>query len=170
MISAKDLTDEQRSAMEQWAQEGAQLADIQKRLQGQFGLNVTYMDTRFIVLDLGIELKAEETNSEEDEETAEVVPPEQGESPGGADVGAILDAVGNAAEGGAPGGVSVTTDELARPGAIVSGTVTFSDGEKAVWLIDQMGRPGLDPDTPGYQPTEEDLIEFEKHLREVLQG
>ena len=59
MISAKDLTEEQRSAIEQWALEGSQLADIQKRLQSQFGLNVTYMDTRFLVLDLGIDIQSE---------------------------------------------------------------------------------------------------------------
>ena len=42
--------------------------------------------------------------------------------------------------------------------------------EKAVWWIDEYGRPGLEPETPGYQPTEEDLGELEKHLRALLQG
>jgi hypothetical protein len=28
----------------------------------------------------------------------------------------------------------------------------------------------LEPDTPDYQPTEPDLIEFEKHLRTLLEG
>ena len=61
MISAKNLSDEQQSAVKEWAREGSQLADIQKRLKGQFGLNVTYMDTRFLVLDLGIEIQVEVT-------------------------------------------------------------------------------------------------------------
>ncbi|MEO1825426.1 MAG: hypothetical protein ABGZ31_06925, partial [Roseibacillus sp.] len=66
--------------------------------------------------------------------------------------------------------VEVTTDEVTRPGAMVSGRVTFSDGAKAIWLIDEYGRPGLEPETPGYQPSESDLSEFEKHLRALLQG
>lgn len=153
MISAKDLTDEHRSAMEQWAQEGAQMADFQKRLKGQFGLNVTYMDTRFLILDLGLELKSEESDRPaEPDDTPVENPVEASPDP---------DPAG--------GGVKVTQDELARPGAIVSGKVTFSDGQKAVWVIDQMGRPGLDPETPGYQPPESDLIEFEQYLRALLE-
>ena len=66
MISAKNLSEEQVTAIRQWAEDGSQLADIQKRLKGQFGLNVTYMDTRFVVLDLGIDIEAE--GSEEDTE------------------------------------------------------------------------------------------------------
>ncbi|MDE0594837.1 MAG: hypothetical protein OSB65_06285, partial [Roseibacillus sp.] len=59
MISAKDLSEEQQSAMKQWAEDGSQLPDIQQRLKGQYGLNVTYMDTRLLVLDLGIDLQSE---------------------------------------------------------------------------------------------------------------
>ena len=35
MISAGNLTEEQISAMKQWAEEGSDLSDIQKRLKGQ---------------------------------------------------------------------------------------------------------------------------------------
>jgi hypothetical protein len=54
------------------------------------------------------------------------------------------------------------------PGAIVSGDVTFSDGVKARWLIDQYGRFGLDPEKPGYKPTNEDLQAFQMQLRTEL--
>jgi len=30
------------------------------------------------------------------------------------------------------------------------------------------GRPGLDPDTAGYRPSQEDIVEFQKQLREVI--
>ena len=163
MISAKDLSEEQQSAMKQWAEDGSQLSDIQQRLKGQFGLNVTYMDTRLLVLDLGIDLQSEpepepgsegpEAESAENDSPAETTP-----DPSAPD------------QAGLSGRLQVTTDEMARTGAIVSGSVTFSDGEKAVWMIDEMGRPGLEPDTPDYQPTEPDLIEFEKHLRTLLEG
>jgi len=53
---------------------------------------------------------------------------------------------------------------------MVSGTVTFTDGMKGLWLIDEMGRPSIDPDQPGYQPTQADLVAFQAKLRELLQG
>ena len=149
MISAKDLTTEQMESIKTWASEGAQLPDIQKKLTETFSLNVTYMDTRFIVLDLGVEIQSEEEPEEEKQEEEEVASPFDP-----ADAG--------------PGGVTVEMDQITRPGMAISGTIVFSDGERAAWFIDQMGRPGLDPTTPGYQPTEMDLMEFEKQLREIM--
>jgi hypothetical protein len=35
-------------------------------------------------------------------------------------------------------------------------------------MLDQYGRPGLDPDTPGYRPKQEDIVEFQKQLAEVV--
>ena len=67
------------------------------------------------------------------------------------------------------GAVSVTMDHLALPGALVSGRVTFSDGETGVWMLDQSGRPGLDPDTAGYRPTQEDIQAFQQQLRALIQ-
>jgi hypothetical protein len=64
--------------------------------------------------------------------------------------------------------VSVSVDQVARPGAIVSGRVKFSDGKGAGWLIDQMGRPGLVPDEAGYRPSQEDIAEFQTALQEEL--
>lgn len=151
MISAKDLSDEQIETLKGWAAAGDQLPALQGKIKDEFGLNVTYMDTRFLVLDLGIELVSEAETAEEDGEPA----PDPGE---------VLE---KAAAGG-DGTVSVTLDSVTRPGAMVSGTIVFSDGEKGAWFIDQMGRPGLDTDTPGYQPSEEDLIEFEKQLRSLM--
>ena len=71
---------------------------------------------------------------------------------------------------GAGGSVTVTLDEVTQPGAAVSGRVVFSDGEKGLWMIDQMGRPGLDTETAGYRPSEEDLVAFEQELRRLLEG
>jgi len=67
------------------------------------------------------------------------------------------------------GKVTATMDTLTLPGAMVSGKVTFSDGETAIWLLDQSGRPGLDPDTPGYRPTQEDIVEFQQQLRALIE-
>jgi hypothetical protein len=59
-------------------------------------------------------------------------------------------------------------DELTKPGAVLSGKVTFSDGQKADWYLDQMGRLGLAPEKPGYRPSEADLEEFQTQLDREL--
>ena len=143
MFSTKQLSEEQIASIRSWAESGAQLSEIQLRMKEDFGITVTYMDTRFVILDLGIEL-VEEKKEEPQPEIKEVPVP--------------------------TGQVTATMDSIAIPGAMVSGKVVFSDGESAIWMLDQSGRPGLDPATPGYQPSEEDIIEFQKQLREIIKG
>ena len=112
-------------------------------MKEDFGFSLTYMDTRFLVLDLGIEMIVEKM----EEPAAEI---KQAPLPTGA--------------------VSVTMDAIAVPGAIVSGKVVFSDGEAGIWMLDQTGRPALDPDTPGYAPSREDVMEFQKQLRALIES
>ncbi len=141
MFSASKITPEQKEALKQWAAEGATMSDLQRHLKEDFGHSLTYMDTRFLILDLGIELIEEAKVVPKEEEKPTLVP---------------------------TGFVNTTMDTLTLPGALVSGKVTFSDGETAVWMLDQSGRPGLDPDTPGYRPAQEDILEFQKQLRELI--
>jgi len=65
--------------------------------------------------------------------------------------------------------VSVGLDQVAIPGAMVSGTITFSDGERGRWMIDTMGRPSIDPETPNYQPTQTDLEDFQVKLKHLFE-
>jgi hypothetical protein len=143
MFSASQLTTEQKAALVQWTSEGATMSDLQRRLKEDFSIGITYMETRMLVLDLGLEL------AETPKPVAIQAPPAAAPVPTGA--------------------VSVTLDHLTLPGAMVSGRVSFSDGETGVWMVDQAGRPGLDPDTAGYRPSQEDLGEFQKQLRTLLQ-
>ena len=145
MFSTKQLSEDQITAIRKWAEEGAQLSEIQGRIREEFKLPATYMDTRFVILDLGIELIVEKVEEPVAEESIVEAP-----IPTGA--------------------VNVTMDTIPQPGSIVSGKAVFSDGESAVWMLDQAGRPSLDPATPGYQPTQEDIIEFQKQLREHVQS
>jgi hypothetical protein len=155
MVSVSDLSSEQVEMVKEWVAEGAQMADLQKRLKDDFGFNVTYMDTRFLSLDLALNFQVDEGESEgpndienpEVQEEVDLEPLVQDRET-----------------------VTVTLDQVARPGAMVSGTVTFSDGMKALWLIDEMGRPSIDPDQPGYQPSEADLVSFQAELKGLLDG
>lgn len=143
MFSASKLTPDQISALKQCAAKGASMSDLQLHIKDEFGFTLTYMDTRFLILDLGIELIEEPKEPEKKEEEKSAPQP--------------------------TGAVSVTMDTLTLPGAMVSGKVTFSDGETAIWMLDQTGRPGLDPDTPGYRPSQEDIMEFQVQLRDLIQ-
>lgn len=151
MFSAKELTPEQVDGLNHLAREGANLSDLQRHLKENEDIAVTYMDIRMLVLDLGIQLIEQEKKAKP-EEIEEAI--ESKNAPAAKET---------------PGAVSVSMDSIAVPGAMVSGKATFSDGETAVWMIDQTGRPGLDPDTPGYRPSEEDIMAFQTQLRALLE-
>lgn len=67
------------------------------------------------------------------------------------------------------GGVSVEVDRLMRPGALVSGTVVFSDGVKATWALDQAGRLSLGASDKNYRPSAQDIQEFQMTIARELQ-
>lgn len=73
------------------------------------------------------------------------------------------------AEGGA--NVSVQVDKVTLiPGALASGSVTFSDGVTAKWIVDQYGRPGFtEVSKPGYRPGSADAQAFMRELSVALQ-
>ena len=69
-----------------------------------------------------------------------------------------------------PGGVDITLDSMTQPKAMVSGKVTFSDGGRASWYVDQTGRLGLDPESETYQPSEDDVMAFQTQLQQILKS
>ena len=141
MFSVSKLTEAQRNQIQQWAAAGDQLAELQKKINSEFDLSITYMDTRFAVLDLGIELVVEQVPEPEAVEAEELVP---------------------------LGYVDATVDEIMKPGFYVSGAVTFSDGMKGGWGIDEAGRLSLDLNNPDYKVTDEDMLAFQEVLRTKL--
>lgn len=138
------LTDDQRAAITKWIGAGANLSEIQRRLKEEFGIALTYLEARLLADDLQLSLKE----------------PERSPDP-------VLPAAEPAA---APGAVSVAIDQITRPGALISGRVTFSDGEKAEWHLDQMGRLGLNPSTPGYRPSQGDVASFQQELERAARS
>ncbi len=166
-----DLSEQQRQAVKEWLAAGASLSDVQKNLKSEFNLTMTYMDVRLLVLDIGASVKdkpepkkpVEPAASDRTTEGAEDEFPEDGDGASPADDGLSDDLPAD--DGAAGAKVSLTLDRLVVPGAMVSGTVVFSDGVKARWLIDQMGRFGLEPDKPGYRPSDADLQAFQMQLR-----
>lgn len=149
-----ELSDAQKASVTQWVQEGRSLADVQRGLREEFDISMTYMDVRFLVDDLDIEVVEAEPEADEPEEAK-----------GGAEAAdaEIVD------EGGAAGSVSVDVDAIMRPGSLVSGTVVFSDGVSLGWQLSATGQLGLIPgDDPEYRPSPEDVESFQMQLEEVL--
>jgi hypothetical protein len=67
--------------------------------------------------------------------------------------------------------VTVAVDQVTlMPGALASGTVTFSDGVTGKWVVDQYGRPGFtEVSKPGYRPSNPDAQAFMQELSAALQ-
>ena len=64
--------------------------------------------------------------------------------------------------------VVVEMDTLTIPGTYASGDVTFSDGTKAKWYLDQQGRLGLGNAPEGYRPSQSDAALFQARLMDLL--
>lgn len=145
MFSITDLTEEQIEQIKVWASEGDQLADLQKKINSEFQIKpaITYLDTRFAVIDLGIEIIVVTEPEEKKPEPKQLTP---------------------------LGYVDATVDGIVRPGFLASGKVIFSDGMHALWGIDEMGRLKVDADEPSYKIDDEDMIAFQEILRDKLSG
>ena len=68
-----------------------------------------------------------------------------------------------------PGTFSLEIDRIMRPGTMVSGAVTFSDGVTGKWALDQQGRLMLETAQKGYQPGPADVQAFQRELQTQLQ-
>src|SRR5262245_19678198 len=150
-----NLDDAQKKSVAAWIAEGLKLSDIQKRIGAEFGLNLTYMEVRLLVDDL--KLVPKDPPPKLEKPLVSSAPNAAANHPPAHDEEAepALDPAAPAASPGT-GKVSLSVDALARPGAIVSGSVTFSDGQVAIWYMDQFGRMGIGPRKAGYKPSAAD--------------
>jgi len=163
-----ELTEQQKIKVADWVKEGCGLSEIQRRIAGEFDLRPTFMDVRFLILDLGLEIQDVTASRDEPKKPAtdEPVADEAvaDEAPEGETEDGLLDEGGEMAPCG-NGGVTVDVDRIMKPGTLISGSVTFSDGVKASWMLDQYGRLALDAKQPGYRPSPEDVQSFQRALQ-----
>jgi hypothetical protein len=154
------LDETQRKKVAGWIADGMKLSEIQNRLASELGVRMTYMEVRLLVDDLKLTPKDIELPKPVAPIAPTSAPPQK---PGNA-----LKLGDAPAPENSVSGVSVSVDQLARPGAVVSGKVTFSDGKKADWHIDQTGRLGLAPQEAGYRPSAADVQQFQIALEAEL--
>ncbi|MDQ5981239.1 MAG: hypothetical protein QG602_4217 [Verrucomicrobiota bacterium] len=193
------LTPEQKQAVAAWVAAGDNLSMVQKKLSEQFKLSLTYRDVRFLVDDLDLALKDAAPKADTSDVTkarlpssgaaatpARSAPAEKkgfvdklkekvglgsGEEDANDDLppeGAYPEDEGIPANAPA-GSLTLEVDRLMRPGTVVSGTVTFSDGVSGKWGLDQYGRLMLDTGQKGYQPSAADVQTFQRELQLQLQ-
>jgi hypothetical protein len=187
------LTPEQKQTVATWVAAGDNLSAIQKKLSEHFKISMTYMDVRFLVDDLDLALKdaapkVDTSDVSKAQPAAKPKPPASKTPPAaGANGPAVADQDvpadledGELAEdadafpeddAAAGGSVRVEVNKVNLiPGALASGTVTFSDGVTADWIVDGQGRPGFTKvSQPGYRPTPTDGQAFMQELSAALQ-
>jgi hypothetical protein len=155
------LDETQRKKVAGWIADGMKLSEIQNRIASELGVRMTYMDVRLLVDDLKLTPKDIDPPKPIVPVAAPAAVPPQ--TPAGG-----LKVEATPAPENSVSGVSVAVDQLARPGAVVSGKVTFTDGKKADWYIDQTGRLGLAPQEAGYRPAAADVQQFQIALEAEL--
>lgn len=165
-----ELTQEQKAAVAAWVEEGARLAEVQRRIHDEFGIQLTYMEVRLLVLDIGATPKDKPEPAEKDAAPQASEYPESPEDSESSSEGpASADLPPDPADGLLGGKVLVDLDKVVRAGAAMSGSVTFSDGVTGSWMLDAYGRLALTKvSKPGYQPKREDLEAFQIELQRKL--
>ena len=130
--------------------EGVKLTEIQTMLVDELDCKMTFLELRLLAAEL------------EDVDWSQFDPQEKKAEAEEAAAGDV-----QAAPAAGTGETKVEISRLARPGAMMHGTVSFASGASAEWIIDQMGQLGLDK-VQG-EPTQEDLKAFQDELRKMLQ-
>ncbi len=163
-----DLSDEQKQVVSEWIRGGAGLSEVQTRLKDELDMSMTYMDVRFLVIDLDVPLQEPEPPVKPEPEPAEEAVQELQDELDAVDPQVETQPLPMEDADGIVANVTVEVDKLMRPGALVSGSVVFSDGVSSIWLVDQAGRFGLEPSQEGYKPSEADLGQLQLKLQEAL--
>jgi len=178
-----ELSEQQKQTIREWVTAGASLSDIQKQLKSDFNIVMTYMDVRLLVLEMNAVVQdkpepkptqpIDRNRSPSTAVNGRAMPSHLAETDDDSDLDRMPSCADDTLEEEPSpleeGSVSLTLDSVVVPGAMVSGDVVFSDGIKARWVIDNYGRFGLDPETPGYRPSPEDTQLFQQQLRSELQ-
>lgn len=142
-----NLSKEEKEQLQSWLANGLNFSTIYKHVSNDWKKNITYMELKFAIDDLHLEFPKVTKISEEETKKEEPI---------------NLNTVESAHK------VTIEIDKIMPPGAILSGSVTFSDGMTGSWQLDQRGRIAINPLTEAYHPSEEDIQEFERQLQQVL--
>jgi hypothetical protein len=131
---------------------GNSLSEVQTLLRRDHGVNMTFLELRLLaseIKDLDWSKGEAAEKPEKKRAAAEAEDDEEAITP---------EALG--------GGTVVELSQVARPGAALSGSVKFSSGVTADWVLDAYGRLALE--NASGQPTRADLEDFQAELQRKL--
>lgn len=164
-----ELNEVQRQAVRDWVAAGATLSDVQKRLKAEFDLVATFMEARLLVLEVGAAIKDKSEPAQPKKPRpvpAEMAGQDHYDAEEADDAALPPDDL----PPGAGSRVRVSLDKIVPAGAMISGSVVFSDGTQARWQVDRMGRLALDGPPAGFRPSAEDVREFQVQLQSLVAG
>jgi hypothetical protein len=164
------LTPEQKQKVSEWVAAGDNLYAVQKKLVEVLKVSMTYMDVRFLVDDLNLELKDPAPKADASD-VSKTPAPKAPATPAVADAAPAEEEFPEDAVPPTGAAVQVTVDKVnLNPNAMATGTVTFPDGVTGKWMVDLQGRPGLiDVSQPGYRPSPANAQAFMQELSLALQ-
>ena len=142
------FSQEQIAQMREWIKQVHSVSEFQSKLNAGFDMHLTYLETRFLMDDLDLQIVSETEPQKEKQEDSESQPTATSEAMSGS--------------------VQVTVDPVTRPGMVFNGSVTFPDGQRGSWGLDQLGRISLKPEQHGYRPSQEDVGAFQQSLQQQL--
>ena len=171
--------DEIKAFIADRTREGHNLSKIQDMLAEQ-GVKMTFMELRLIASEIETSFwqKSEpqpEPAPEPEKPAQDAAPAEEADELPTDDAGAEQLPPDDAAPADAPaddgkaaprGRTTVTIDQLARPGFLATGGVSFGSGASGNWCLDQMGR--LMFEKLEGKPDRQDLQEFQLELQRMF--
>jgi hypothetical protein len=141
--------EERKEIVRKLLKDGRTLSEIQDFLHKEKGDSITYMELRLLLSEMP-DAKLPE------KETPKPVPPPSAAAK--SDKSATTE-----------NKLSISVNSAPPPGFLLSGYARFASGAKAHWMIDDLGRLGLEPELGSSKPTEKDVKEFTAELRRMLQ-
>ncbi|MBQ7651583.1 MAG: hypothetical protein IJS15_11525 [Victivallales bacterium] len=152
---------------------GMSLSDLQKLLDSEYGMKMTYFELRMIVSELRIEWDKQEKKHKPAIPMQPAPAPQASEQKAAEPLNGFADeelsSDDDEAED-AEGGTVVTIDDAPMQGAVMSGSVKFASGASGKWMMNRMGQLGLASlDEGSEQPTQDDLMLFQQELQTVLE-
>ena len=73
-----NLTDQQKETVKKWVAEGKGVSEIQRLLSSEFGIDMMYIDVRFLIDDIGAQIPSSGENAAD---SAQEASPVDAESP-----------------------------------------------------------------------------------------
>lgn len=164
--------------------QGMSLSELQDQLAQRFGTHMTYMELRMLTSELQVNWEKQDEKAVRSKGLPETkadatpmrsLPPEEDRPDAGYDEAAepidettTQDATAKD-EGVIRGKTTVEVSKVVRPGAALSGKVSFGSGASGEWYLDQYGRIGFTPDEGSANPDQQDAQEFQSALQAEMQ-